>query len=621
MLLFVSYADEDDALAHDIVRRLGEHGIEVISRRPSGGAAEQAVDIEDVIGQADAFLAVMTPRFLGSPACRREREIALHRDRRQVASDGPPFIYVLQARATPYHVAGPMRARRWFDMTYLDPSAVRQWITELMGTPPAGGGDTSARKVARRVPPSFHNREQELEKVRDGLADATGEHFWLVTAPPKLGKTWFLDRIASDIQQYQPGHWTVRVADVREQPDDVRTSVESLLGMLLGFDHPVAVDQDGLARLATALVDTGIFHLCLLDSAELLTKETVRELRDSLGRLCEVLENAANEGVALCLIVASRREGGWLGVGKLRLRQLTLSEFSPQVVFAVMQKMRDQMGHKVGDAVLRAHAGVVHGRSEGLPALLYRYICWIHDERWVGLDRLKQNRQFRELAQPYIDEELLAPDSLFGPVHDPPTEAQCHGLEKALRALVPYRLLTQAHVSQRAGTAGAVQSVMDSLGWPVEKLWNAVSNTDLLMVPQRNLWEEIYPPIRRLLCRYWYPAEETLTYAHEVAEQFVRSWGGVEPGPEQVLVLVESLWHQAQVLRLKRAANAGDRLIDFARSMSEELVPSVRWQLDVLRQRAEERIRTDEELFSAADAIGVSLDRLVSAVWLAGSVD
>jgi hypothetical protein len=619
--LFVSFADEDVAVAGDIIRRLSEHGIEVISRQASSDEDAETDDIADVIGRADAFLAIMTPSFLASPFCRREREVALHRDRRRVTAGEAPFIYVLQARATRYHMAGPLRAKPWFDMTSTDSPTLLQWVAELARLPSASSAGTSPGGAARRVPPRFHNREQELEKVLDGLADEVGERFWLVTAPPKLGKTWFLDRIASDLQRRQLGSWAMRVVDVREQPEDIRSSVDDLLGMLLGFDHPVAVDQDGLAWLARRLMEEGKLHLCLLDSAELLKKETAQELRDCLSKLSERLEKARRKDVSLCLIVASRREGGWLGVGRPRMRQLTLSEFKPQVVFDVMWEMSRQMKHNFGTADLQSHAEVVHQRSEGLPALLYRYICWIHDERWIDLDRLQENRLFRQLAQPYIDDELLAPDSLFGPVDDSPTDAQCRGLANVLRALVPYRLLTQAHVRQRAGTAGAVQSVLDSLGWPVEKLWEAIRNTDLLSAPQHNAWEEISPPIRRLLCRYWYPSEETLAYAHDVAGQFVRSWGSAQPeGPDQTLVLIESLWHELQLLKLKRAENARERLTGLAQMLSAGLVRARWWEPDDLRKRAEDMIRMDEELVSAADAIGVSLDNLVEAVWLSRSV-
>ena len=132
--------------------------------------------------------------------------------------------------------------------------------------------------------PSFRNRENELEKVLRGLTNAAGPHFWLVVAPPQLGKTWFLDRISKDEQLAEPPSWLINRIDLHEQEPAVRADADLLLGLVLGRE-PSAVNQETLLGIAIEIIESERCHLYILDGAEFLDARTAIRLREYLGRI------------------------------------------------------------------------------------------------------------------------------------------------------------------------------------------------------------------------------------------------------------------------------------------------------------------------------------------------
>ena len=612
MLLFLSFAVEDSEVAEEIARWFSARDVRISSRRGTRRDDPTVTgDFESKIGQADAFIAVMSPDYPASASCRRERVVARHREPPDVAGHRP-FIHVLLVRQTLFHDAGGLTNRPWWDMTGgRDMDGVLGRVLAELTAPQ----DTPSlpESGAGPEPPRFRNREEELDQVIDGLTSQAGDHFWMVIAPPQLGKSWFLDRININLED-RPADppWTIKLVDVREKPDEVRKSPGAILGMLLGSNNPVPTDSNNLKQLAGRLIRTGRPHLCLLDSAELLDAQTAKTLRWCLSQLRSNVEGAQTENIRFALVVASRGVG-WGGVSpKPQLRKLRLTEFKPEIIAQALREMSGRMGSRFGDAELRRHAEHVDRLSEGLPALLYSYLNWIHDQNWVGLDRLEEEHQFDRLTQPYIDRGLLSAGSLFGP-GAAPTEEQRSCVEAALRILVAYRFFTKAHLSQHIGAGGSLQPFLDTVGWTLEKLIDEIGGTDLLDRPQSHPWDSIYAPIRRLLSRSWYPSDASLAHAHFSAGQFMQSWGSAQLGSDQAVALVECLWHRAQLLRLNGALNPGQDLLEFARQLAGNLTESPGWSVAELRKYAVIRMGEDEELAEAAERIGISIEDLIEA--------
>ena len=622
MLLFLSYADEDSKIAREIAEWLRREDVSVCaSRDDSRPSGLTTTDPECAIQQADAFLALLSPNSLTSASCRRERELALHLEQRSRENRaGIDFVRGLQIRDTPYHQAGSLRSLPWFDLT--GQAAKHRAIHDLASkfAPPGnsapsnnhtmgsdGGGQT------RPPSPHFRNRESELDEVFDGVTKEDGEHFWLLIAPPQLGKSWLLDQIADRVERRWRGRWVIKLVDARELRPEIVGDADAILRMLFGLepqDNPEPTDVQGIA---TSISRHDRFHLCLLDSAELLNDSTVRRLRQHLSEVNAGITEARNPGARLAMVVASRRDREWKGVTpapRLQIRRLT--EFSVGVIQEALEKLAENMGRFIAPDELHQHAVRVHQLSEGLPALLAECLDWIRAQNWRGLQRLSDQSTFNQIARPYIENVLLSPSSLRGSGSMPTDEHQ-EAIRQALRVLSPYRFFTQSHLS-RLTESGELPGALFRLGWSIEDLWAAVSGTDLLFRPQREPWLEMYAPIRRLLCRHWYPSEASRGQANREACVFLRPFAIGQSGSDQSVVLVECLWHEAQALILERSAELEERLIVLARELSARLTSNLTFNEANLRDHAVACLMDDQELAEAVSSVPRLLDRLADAV-------
>lgn len=432
-----------------------------------------------------------------------------------------------------------------------------------LGTAPPPG--------AWRTPsPNFRNRETELAEVLDALLSPDGQRFWLIIAPPQLGKSWFLDKLRAKLdEEGLPDRWFARLVDVRTDPriaDDPDELVRQMLCQQpAGAVGPVRADD-----VAEEVIGRGKPHLCLLDSAELLDDRTIYALRQRIGEINSYVEKARSPDTRIALVVASRRDKPWGTVTPApRLQPKRLTEFKVDVILAELKSLAVRMRRGHSDTELMEHATLVHRISEGLPALLADYIHWIEMARWVNLERLADRDQFERLARPYIDNELLCAGSLFGVASGQAAEF-ADAVRQTIRELSPYRLLTESHLSYHVGQ-GELRDRMDQLGRPIDDLWEAVLSTDLIDRPKVDIWGAISPPIRRLLFRYWYPSDASRAKLHESAATFIESFLGNQTGRDQCSFLVECLWHHAEVLSLSRASDREVTLLELTERLSVRL--------------------------------------------------
>src|SRR5262249_60658089 len=159
----------------------------------------------------------------------------------------------------------------------------------------------------------------------------------------------------------------------------------------------------------------------------------------------------------------------------------------------------------------------------------------------------------------------------------------------------------------------ALQAAVRDLRWTLDDLSAALSRTALLSRPLVEPWQEIHPAIRRLLFKHYYRSQEQQAGAHSEAGKFVEEWAGQLTGREQVVGLVESLWHEANVLRLRQPAEMEQRLSESARTLFRAL-QSPPYTVDELRDYATERIRNDEELEETVSIVDGLFTRLVEIV-------
>ena len=627
-MLFLSYAEEDWEVARQITAMLREGGIDVYNWQDRRGGPF-ITEIERAISRADGFIALMSPHFLGSQWCRDEWELAFQREHDLKAANADLiFIYVLEVADTPRDEGGFLRGHDWLDMKSqgIRDEMLAALVARLIpskGPQTGGSANDSAADPASRGASLFRNRRDELNSVLHGLTNMAGPHFWLVVAPPQLGKTWFLDQLRAEIAGHAQGaaRWETKLVDLRVLPAaGLRPDQGSLLARL--FEPLIG---NGLAtprNIAREISRSMKSYLCLLDGGELLPEDTVDELRAELGIIYQYVQDARISGVRLAMVVTARREQGWRGVAPdPRLSVLALTEFQIDVVLQAVSDLAAAMNRTFSLPELRLNAERIHNLSEGLPALLVPCMDWVRREEWLETGLLETGELFSEIAHPYIEERLLSRDSLYPEAVDGPRQPQSgqpgeplRALKEALRLLAPYRLFTQAHLRHHVGSDPDFSTAMADLDWTVESMWDAISGSALLLRPLDEPWQELYPAIRRLLYRYFYRSVEEQALAHHEARKFVEVWAHKQQGKEQVIGLLESLWHETCEARLTEVAEMAERLTDSAMTLSLALKPSEAYTVAELRAFAADRMRNDKEFRHVLnDNVGL-FSRLVSIV-------
>lgn len=620
-MLFLSYAEEDISAAAQVAAWLRSQQIEFHDWQDPQRRANRFIEgIEKAILEADAFLVLLSPGYLDSGWCQRERELALQREQDlRVSSPGAIFIYVLRVIEGDYPEAGFLRSYDWLDLSPGGPDVALRPLTARLK--PNSGGAVVTSAEARGLagePQQFRNREDELQRVMRGLACAGGPHFWLVVAPPQLGKSWFLRRI-SELLTGADDSWTARLADIRQQPERTRRDVRAIIRQLFPQSTPSSSStpshQPTYADIATQVLASGRPHLILIDSAELLDERTASSLRSALGQIARLVQGGHLPNVRLAIVVASRQENDWRGLRPdSRFAQLPLTEFSHDIVEGALRDLAVKMnrGHHP-DKTFRRYAADAHHLSEGLPALLVSCLEWVRRTQWVRMHRLRSQPVFTELAYPYVRDTLLTQESLIPVGNRRPGEL--HALVQAFKVLAPYRMFTQSHLRHYLDSDPAFSHAVASLGWSMEDLWQAISRTTLLMRPLDEPWQAICPAIRRLLYRYCYETPESRRAAHREARKVIDAWTVEQVGKEQVIGLIEALWHETALLRLSEPANLRSSLCDSAGALVRGLHGSPAYTTRELRDYAAKKLADDEEL---QEAIGHSAGLLGTLIGIVG---
>jgi transcriptional regulator with XRE-family HTH domain len=604
--VFLSFAQGDDEIAREIGGNLAERGVDVVA------------DIE----AADAFVVLLSPGYLESQQTRRDRQLAERRDRLRAADSGTSFIHVLRVRDQPLPDTGTLTENDWMDVT--DPELMRAALGRLVALVEQGkraGTPTSGPSSAAILPagPSLgqDGRQDELNRVLRGLTSAGGPHFWLVIAPPGLGKTTLLGQVSDAMAQLRPPWLTGRV-DLHDQPADVRGDAGALLTQFFGIDSAVLGERGQLRNIAQEISRSGRPYLCVLDGAELLTGRTPGELRSSLREVYRLVQLTGNADVRLGFIAASRRDDQWRGVTPVP--RLSLLPLAPLDMEAVERALRDLAGPArrgtYSGEEFRQIASQVHRLTEGLPALLDPVLEWIRAEEWLDRERLEDPEAFAELVHPYVETGLLAPGSLF-PRGNAVTAEQVRVVKTAVRVLVRYRVFTQSHLRRHVEQDVSFKQELDDSRWPLESLWVALSGSALLRQPLNEPWQEFYAPIRRLLYRYFYRSPSARAEAHREARRLVEKWSARQSGKEQVVGLVECLWHEAAALRTEHFPITNE-LSKSSRAYLKELRQSDAYTVSELRSYAVKRIADDEELQAAigdADVTDQLIDVVAAQLW------
>lgn len=586
--IFLSYTGADSVITRRVARALeAMDGVSVfLFEDPERAGARFIQEIPGEIEKADIFLALMSPASRDKPYCGMERDLAVHRQARL----DHQFIYVFEVADTEFAGTGFLAAQGWVDLKQpVDDDKLARALRAL----PLDG---RRGRAVSPVDSEFRNRTDELNKVTDALTTMGGEDLWIVVSPPKMGKSWFLEKVRSRFVDAVPTNHVTHV-DLREQPMEFRANWVKVLCALLGVRVPASggIGREERREITAEVLRRSCHQLAILDSAELLEPEVCARLRTALTTIYATVQDSGYEGARLSVVVGSRRHEDWQGYDTdggvpTLFHALLLTNFGVAVIRRALLEVQPKL------SVERRNrwADGLHALSEGLPAVLAEALRWAEGRAFLDPEDCGGQAVFDVVAGPYVRKDLLTFGSLLPFVAERLLERMA-AIERTLKAMVTYRMLTMSHLKHHIDADPAFGQVLVAAGWSQADLWEALRRTALLDDSGRELWHVFNAPIRHLLYRYYYPTDEMRVDSHVRARRFYEKWAVHGAGTEQVVVLVECLWHEATSLCCTGAPDVVSRLPEIAGELTGEFMGTQAYEPAEVYRSVRQRLQGDEE--------------------------
>ncbi len=262
-----------------------------------------------------------------------------------------------------------------------------------------------APNPADRAGTEFVNRRAEIDRILGALKDPAGTRFWLIVAPPGLGKSDFLRRVSSELNADDPGR-QVRFVDLRDLPGPASEGEPgSLVARFFGQELSDQATSGVAERVAQAVLDSGKSYVCLLDSAELLSERAAAEFRRSFSDIYQATSPAPGSALGpagpsrVALVVASRLDTGWIGtIPAPRFKLLSLAALGVDDIGAALSSLARRTGEKLNTTQLRQATASLAGLSSGLPELVTSCLQWVAKGHWLQLESLGNQGSSRACA-------------------------------------------------------------------------------------------------------------------------------------------------------------------------------------------------------------------------------
>lgn len=453
-------------------------------------------------------------------------------------------------------------------------------------------------------------RRPEVDHIMSSLESGRGAQGILVIGPPGMGKSMLVSQLIREAASSSGTSWATRLLDVRSLEPEIRTDAIALIARMFDLDENVQADEQPVVEGATyraiaqRISKAGKPLLCVLDSADELTDGTSARLRSALNAVYSQVQQTGRPDLRLAFVVASRLEDSWLGLRQEPVFDVRpLPEFDSDTIKAQLRLIAEREHRSFSMSDFATMASVVHRVSAGLPALLSPIVSWVEDDEWLDIQWLENANVAGPLITPYIEDLLIAPQSLFPrTVHVPRDRLTV--VRSAISLLVRYRIFTRSHVKHHLDNDASFKEELKRANWELDDLWQVLSGMALLKRPDDDLPQKFHPAIRKLLFRHYYPSPDRRAAAHWEALAYTAKWAVEQPGKERVVGRVEELWHTASALRLEEAPDLRERLLAAARETGTGLDMTGAYSLSDLSAFAARHIEHDAEFQGAiADTV------------------
>lgn len=559
--VFISYAKEDGKVARHIAEELKRNGMGVFYfEDPDRQGGIIVRKLADEIKKTNIFLVLLSPSYLSSEWCRVEFEVGFHFEREARSKSKDFTIYILKVGLVEPTSTVFERIYAWIDLTGVGrDQKLREFLKSLLNT---GGKEEVMSTMPKKdmlaatdwLP--FQNREKEIQQLITNLENPAGSHFHMIISPPQMGKTWLLDQLRLELLE-QNDRWLFQAVDLLEPESlDARGNPIELLERF-GFkfsDNNIEMDE--LTIVAARQISISKRHwLLLLDSAELLSDEVASKLRGFLSKTKRKLEESG-VNTRLAIIVASRVEiNAFKGLfPRPAFSMLVLTPFTENVISDAIKDVAEKEGATRID--YWTLAGRLSRITEGLPALLTKYLEWMREKGFIFKSE-EIGHSSDKLVGEYVEDVLLSAKILIPNWSDPNTQenARKFWADLVLRTSA-FRVVSRSHIRflEQEGFITKLPSSGDSS----PDLLDAYGKLSIV-VPTLAIWHRVDPAIRRLLFRYRYQSDQEEAQIHEQMEKLYEDWISKVSGTDVLQFLVERFWHRVEYVRLQKRIRGFDR--------------------------------------------------------------
>lgn len=590
--VFLSYASQDGGVARTLAALLRRHGFEVFWYEETN-LGDFVSALADGLAKADRFIVLLSRHYQRSDWCMAEWNTAFRLSTKSPTNR--PVITVCEIGDFEEPVQAFLDNYARLDLRAPVEAKLPALLSSFgVGPIPVDGG-------------RFRNREEEITELLDALGLTSGQDLWVVTAPPRMGKSWFLRE--AEKRLVTKGWGETRLLDLARHPG-LWSAPAAVVVELLAVDLEPDGDFLSAHDIETVVHELGErnnHQLYLLDSVDRLDRKTAAEVRRLLTEVyARILERRAPKRFSM--IIGTRRPDVWRGLGRgtqSRFRTLHLSEFKLYVIEAAVREglSRADENH------VRETAALLQRESDGLPALLVAQLGWAH--------HAAKPEAFETVTARYVRRDLLTHNVLFpSGVRNAPAAKKA--VNHALKVLSPYRLITLSHLKFHFDDDAALQEKVTAVGWNMRDLWTALNSTSLLD-PRMGLWRVINPPIRRVLYRYYCRTDAERIAAQEEAKRCYQRWTVNEAGSEQVVMMAECLWHEACRQLLQQPARCHETLPAAAAEFARAFLNSERYDPREFVECAHDLLTEDHEFQLALENHAGLFQDVLTAIDLAVS--
>ena len=549
-LVFISYSHENESEKNVLIKHLktrsNDFDIWVDDSIEYGD--EWLEKIKKAMGKADAAIFLISKEFLNSrfilstevpELLKRQQDngmMVLPLMGRYCDFEGVPWLAKMQIY--------PKNAKAVWGSSSQNVDKILKDFTHMVAT-------RLNKKVDDKLSwqPKFQNREEELDSILYNLSNSGGCRFFLLVSGPQIGKTWLLDKLASQVMTWES--WFVIRTNLSVK-ENYWARADSI-GILAHHFGVVSYNQSaGLAeQIGIKIASQGKSLLFLLDGVEYLIDDEAKKLRKLLSEI-KISLKKTGKSIDLAFIGASRSDvKAWKGIiPSPRFKHLVLTHFKKAVIEQALKDMA--AGRSMGSNWAAKMSLALDDASEGLPALLAYYMAYIRKREFVDkVDDIVKVDVFKRITVPYVENQLFLNENLLLAHY---SQKQFTIIKIVLLKLSPYRWISESHLEKIINADNKLSTNLKKQKWETRDLWNILSQTYLIR-PSDTIWHEMYPGIRRVLFRYHYDTKLKQKRAHERAYKFFGEWWKDISGTDRSLYLIENLWHFVESKRLSSRIN------------------------------------------------------------------